>query len=299
MLKYKADIRTVGYMIIISCLFYYFWNFGFDNILQFKKLDILLYVVYGFFAVSVAVMTHNHCHINIWKWRPLNILTDWWLTVFYGVPVFTWIPTHNRNHHRFNNKEGDSSITYRHTEENNLISLLTYPSVSSYHQLTASVVPYMKELKNKDRKLWIENWIQVFVLVSWVLFFLFLNWKKAILCVIIPQQISGFTVFIFNYVQHVHADEESRWNHSRNFMGVNLFLFNNGYHTIHHDKAFLHWSEAPAEHEKIKANIDPDLIEPSFFWYVIRTHILSIFIPSLRSHNRRKERMVAQGLIKE
>ena len=295
MLKYKADIRVVIYMIIISTMFYYLWNFGYEGLISFSGKSILLYVVYGFFAVSVAVMTHNHCHLNIWNWAPLNKLTDWWLTVFYGVPVFTWIPTHNRNHHRFNNKEGDSSVTYRHTEENNLLSLLSYPTISGFYQMKMSVYPYMSELKEKDRKLYYENWFQVFVLVAWILFFFILNWKKAILFVFIPQQISSFTVFIFNYVQHVHADEESRWNHSRNFLGVNLFLFNNGYHTAHHDKAFLHWSETPAEHNKIKHNIDPDLIEPSFFWYVIRTHILSIFIPSLRSRNRRKERMEAQG----
>ncbi|MBK7958960.1 MAG: fatty acid desaturase [Bacteroidetes bacterium] len=295
MLKFKADIRAVAYMIIISIMFYYFWTIGYDKLVSFDIPTIVLYVIYGFFAVSVSVMTHNHCHINIWNHKYLNMFTDWWLTVFYGVPVFTWIPTHNRNHHKYNNKEGDSSLTYRHTEENNLLSLLSYPSVSGFHQLTMSVIPYMKELKKKDKTLYYQNWLQVFILAAWIIGFLILDWKKAILFVILPQQLSGFMVFVFNYVQHVHADEESRWNHSRNFMGVNLFLFNNGYHTIHHDKAFLHWSQAPAEHEKIKANIDPDLIEPSFFWYVIRTHVLSLFVPSWRSHNRRKARIEAQG----
>lgn len=282
MLKYKADIRTVGYIIITTGLFAYQWMNG---------TNWWLYLIFLHFEVAVSVITHNHNHLNIWTWRPLNVLTDWWLTVFYGVPVFTWIPTHNRNHHRFVNKEGDSSLTYRKTEENNLLSVLTYPSMSGFYQMTHSVFPYMAELRKKDRAKFFENWAQVFVLIIWVVAFLILDWKKAIYMVIIPQQVSAFAVFVFNYVQHVHVDEESKYNHSRNFMGVNLFLFNNGYHTMHHEKAVLHWSELPEAHKKIEHLIAPHLTEQSFWWYMIRTYVLSIFMPKYRSQSMRLERI--------
>jgi beta-carotene hydroxylase len=285
MLRYRADWLSVAYIVATTALFCSLWLQGFHW---------LSYLAFLFFSVSVAVMTHNHMHINFWTWKPLNLLTDWWLTAFYGVPIFTWMPTHNMNHHRFTNKEGDSSVTYRHTEENHLISLLSYPSVSGFHQMTQSVFPYMAKLRQNDRRQFFENWFQVVVLVVWTLAFFILDWQRAILYVIIPQQVSAFTVFVFNYVQHVHTDEESAYNHSRNFMGVNLFLFNNGYHTAHHERANVHWSELPAEHAKIAHLIDPSLVEKSFWWFIVRTYILSAFVPKFRSFNMRAARMAAQ-----
>lgn len=282
MLKYKADYRAIAYMVVTTALFAYQWMNGFSW---------WIYIIYLHLAVAVSVMTHNHNHINIWTSKPLNILTDWWLTVFYGVPVFTWIPTHNRNHHRFNNKEGDSSITYRHTEENHMLSVLSYPSISGYHQMTQSIIPYMKQLKETDKRTFYEYLTQVLVLVVWVVAFLVLDWQKALLYVIIPQQFSGFSVFVFNYVQHVHANEESKWDHSRNFMWVNAFLFNNGYHTMHHERANIHWSELPKFHKEIEHNINPALIEKSFWGYIIKTYILSIFIPKYRSNSMRLQRI--------
>ncbi|MDX2195447.1 MAG: fatty acid desaturase [Cytophagales bacterium] len=284
MLKYKADLKTLLYIVITTGIFIYQWQYGFTW---------WIYVIYLHFSVAVSVMTHNHNHINIWTNKPLNVLTDWWLTVFYGIPIFTWIPTHNRNHHRFNNKEGDSSITYRHTEENHALSLLSYPSVSGFYQMTKSIIPYMKYLKENDRKTFYEYWAQIIVLVLWNAAFLILDWQKALLYVIIPQQVSGFAVFVFNYVQHVHADEESRWNHSRNFMWVNLFLFNNGYHTMHHEKANIHWSELPKYHKEIESNIDPVLIEKSFWGYIFRTYVISIFMPKYKSRSMRLERIAS------
>jgi fatty acid desaturase len=127
----------------------------------------------------------------------------------------------------------------------------------------------------------------------WLVVFFAISWKKALLFVLIPQQVSQFTVIIFNYVQHVHADEESEYNHSRNFMGVNLFLFNNGYHTVHHMRASMHWSETPAAHEKIAHLISPELIEQSFWGYLLRTYVLSIFIPRYRSTSKRRMRIEA------
>lgn len=291
MLKYQADLRTVLYMIMITSMFALQWHYGFDIHSPYTW---LVYVIYLHFAVSVAVMTHNHCHINIWKIKTLNVLTDWWLTVFYGLPVFVWIPTHNRNHHRYNNREGDVTRTYRHSENNDLVSFVVYPTVSGRHQMKESIIPYMKDLKSKNPKQYTENWMQIAVLLLWMIVFFVWNWKKAILFVLIPQQVSQIVVIVFNYVQHVHTDEESDYNHSRNFWGVNPFLFNNGYHTIHHERAALHWSEAPEAHKTIAHLIDPSLNEKSFYLYVLRTYVLGSVFPKYRSHSMRLDRLAKQ-----
>jgi fatty acid desaturase len=250
-------------------------------------------------SVAVAVMTHNHNHLPMWGSKTLNILTDWWLTVFYGFPIFAWIPTHNKNHHRFNNRAGDDSITYRVSEKNNFLTLISYPTVSGYYQQKA-IFEYLKEMKsNNKEKFWVCM-SQYAVLVLWVAAALLIDWQKALLFVIIPQQVSLFSVLIFNYVQHVHADEMSEWNHSRNYTGfLNFLLFNNGYHTIHHHKAGLHWHKAPEAHKEIEHNIDPILLERSFWWYIVRSYFLSIVIPKFRTKSMRLERIRKEEIARQ
>jgi fatty acid desaturase len=117
MLKYKADLRTLAYLVVTTALLFVQWNL--------ESFNFWIFVFSLFMAVSVAVIAHNHNHLPIWQNDTLNKLTDYWLTLFYGFPAFGWIPTHNRNHHRFNNREGDYTITYRLTEKNHLGVLLT------------------------------------------------------------------------------------------------------------------------------------------------------------------------------
>lgn len=288
MLRYKADIKTIIYMALTTGLF----------ILQWTTLGIhpATYVIYCYLSIAVAVITHNHNHVRIWKSNFMNTMQDWWLTVFYGFPVFAWIPTHNKNHHKMNNRIGDYTITYRFSEKNNLVTLLSYPTISGFYQQKA-IRNYLKELFSTKKSRFYLCIAQYLVLVLWIAAALLLDWKKAILFVIIPQQISLFSVLIFNYVQHVHANEESRWNHSRNFTGfLNFLLFNNGFHTIHHETAGLHWSQVPEEHKKIENLIDDSLIERSFWWFIVRNYVMGLFSKKYKTDSMRLERIEAERL---
>jgi len=113
MLKYRADLRSVVYMILTTALLVVQW--------QLEELNWFLYIPCLYFAIAVAVMAHNHNHVGMWKSKFMNTVTDYWLTLFYGFPAFGWIPTHNKNHHKLNNKAGDYTITYRYSEKNNLL----------------------------------------------------------------------------------------------------------------------------------------------------------------------------------
>ena len=120
-----------------------------------------------------------------------------------------------------------------------------------------------------------------------------IDWKKALLYVFIPQQFGIYTVLIFNYLQHVNADEESSINHSRNVVGplMNLFLFNNGLHTAHHDNPGLHWSKVPAAHAQIVDQIDPRLNVSSFWGMLFQVYILGLFSKRARMPSLRLERI--------
>jgi fatty acid desaturase len=131
-------------------------------------------------------------------------------------------------------------------------------------------------------------------LFAWIGVALAIDWKKALLYVVLPQQFGLFSVLVFNFVQHVHADEESPVNHSRNFTGfLNVLLFNNGFHTVHHDKAGMHWSKAKEAHEAIAHRIDPALLEKSFWGYIFRNYFLGALVPSVRTKSMRLARIAA------
>jgi len=282
-LKYNADLRSVGFMIVTTGLFIFQWMHG----------DVIwpLYVIYLYLSVAVTVMSHNHNHLPMWENKWMNVITDYWLTVFYGFPVFGWIPTHNYNHHKYNNREGDYTITYRVSEKNNLFTLLIYPSVSSWFQ-QKPIKDYLKKLRETDKQKFYYCLSQYGFLALWILVALLLDWKKALIYVVAPQQFALFAVLVFNYVQHVHADEESEYNHSRNFTGgTNLFLFNNGYHTIHHMRPGMHWSKTPEAHQKIVDKIDPALLEYSFWGYIFKNYFLGLIIPKFRTRSMRAKRI--------
>ncbi len=290
MLRYKADRRSLVYMVVTTALLALQWSLD--------QMNPFLWVLSLFMAVSVAVMAHNHNHLPMWRSKGLNVATDYWLTLFYGFPAFAWIPTHNKNHHALNNRDGDYTITYRISEQNNLLTLLIYPTISSYYQ-QKPIREYLRKLWGSNRREFYLAAMQYAALGLFIGVALLIDWRKALLYIVIPQQFGLFAVLVFNYVQHVHAEEESDYDHSRNFVGpmLNAFLFNNGYHTIHHERAGIHWSLLPEAHAKIEHLIDDSLKERSFWWYIIRVYFLAPIVPGFRTRSMRLERM-RQGTLR-
>jgi fatty acid desaturase len=283
MLKYKADLKILLFLIIATSLLLIQWNYGFN---------IFIYVLTLYFSITVAIIAHNHNHLPIWKSGILNHITDYWISLLYGFPTFAWIPTHNRNHHKFNNKEGDYTITYRVSEENNILTLLSYPGISSYYQ-QSPIMAYLRLLWSTNKTQFVLAIGQYFALGLLLGISLYMNWQKSLLYIIIPHQVSLFSVLVFNYIQHVHADEESEFNHSRNFVSrfSGFMLFNNGLHTVHHLKANTHWSELRAAHDKVKHLIDPKLNQTTVIGYLLKAYIVAPFKSAYRTNSMRLERI--------
>jgi beta-carotene hydroxylase len=282
-LRNHADLRSVAYLVIATGLVVWQWSL--------PAFSPLLFAWAMFMAVTVTVIAHNHNHLGMWTSRRMNRVTDYWLTLLYGFPAFAWVPTHNMNHHKFTNREGDYTITYRYSERNNLVTLLTYPTISGYHQ-QKPIRAYLGDLWSKNRpRFWFS--VSQYALAVLIGIALVIDWKKALLYIVVPQQFGLFVVLIFNYLQHVHADEESEINHSRNFVGpvLNFLLLNNGYHTAHHLSPGSHWSKMPEAHRAIAHRIDPSLNERSFWWMLIRVFLLGPFIPRFRSRSLRLARL--------
>jgi hypothetical protein len=60
-------------------------------------------------------------------------------------------------------------------------------------------------------------------------------------------------------------------------------MCNNGYHTIHHNRAGMHWSALGEAHDReVVPRIDPSLDEPSMVFYLARTYLFGLGRPGRR-----------------
>ncbi len=272
MLRNRSDLRTVGALALTVGLFAYQWT-------RPGLFNPWLYPLSLWLSFSVAVISHNHNHVATWKSRPLNLLTNYVLGLFYGYPVVAWIPTHNQNHHVFNNREGDLSRSPKLFKGNHLLSLIVYPPLTSLAQSRA-VWRWLPGLRKTNRKLFWSAVSEYVVFAALMVGAFLLNWRKALFLLLIPQQFALFSIQVVNFWQHIECDAESPWNHSRNFVGgaLNALLFENGFHTVHHLQPGAHWSVLRELHGQHAHKIDPALNVPSAPAWIGRTYFLRPFV---------------------
>jgi fatty acid desaturase len=249
-----------------------------------------------YFGFCAGVFSHNHNHSPVFKSRRMNAFYSAWLSIFYGLPTFMWIPTHNLNHHKFVNKAGDATITWRYSKKNTWLIASTYYFVSAFWQKPV-IDEFIRKARANNGALYRQILTQYFVLGGTHAALLGLAialhhdvwWRGPLVYVFgfaIPAFFANWSMIFINYIQHVHADPWSEHNHSRNFVSAlgNFLVFNNGFHAAHHESAGLHWSKLPEAHAKIAHLIDPELNQQSIFGFCIKAYLFGIFSDRFRTH---------------
>lgn len=275
LLKYKEDLRTLVFLIFGSIIFLLLWIA--------ETINFPLYFIFLLFSISICSINHNHSHIPIWKSNALNKVTDYWIIVFQGHPLFLFHPAHNINHHTYCNTKIDYNHTWKYKNRNDFIGFLTHPIISAF--TLAQIIPeYLSYLFSNNKLKFLDAIFQYLFLISYLSIALLSDAIKTIIIIIIPQLVSLFYLLASNYLQHAHTNEKCQYNNSRNFTGyMNKVLFNSGFHTAHHLWPQIHWSQLPKAHENIKHKIHPKLNEKSLIGYMLNTYILAIFIKRYKS----------------
>jgi beta-carotene hydroxylase len=286
LLRYPQDRRTLVWAFVlipgVPAL-----QYAFPALLGWL-LPLSLYL--GFVSGAIA---HNHNHSPTFRARAPNAAFAVWLSIFYGAPIFGWIPTHNQNHHRFLNGPGDASITWRYQRANRLRSVLAYFFVSNWFQAPL-ISDYIRKLRASNAALYRQTVVQrVAVVVAYAGMFALaiglygLGHGTLVYLVAFGAQVlfALWSMFAINFVQHVDCDPRSQRDHSRNIVGTwhNWLMFNGGYHTAHHQQPGLHWSELPELHAKLAPEIDPRLNERSLLGFIFRSYALGAVVPRFRT----------------
>lgn len=290
LVRHPAEWRQIGivalYWIVLSLMFF----------VPACRNPVLFVLACGLSFLN-AVVIHNHLHRGIFHSKALNL---WWRRILsFGnlYPASANIPAHNLVHHHF---EDDGKPDW--AEPNvvdfrwNLLNLIHFPNVAGPRTFNG-VSRWAQYTKQPGFETQYRSELAFAFGLTAVLFVV--DFWTTLFFVVIPQLYGARCILRINLIQHDAADTSSEWNHSRNFVGraFNWIMCNNGYHTIHHNRAGLHWSELDEAHRReVLSRIDPRLDERSMTVYLVRNYLLSFRRP-LRVDGRAREGGLAQDLL--
>jgi fatty acid desaturase len=233
-----------------------------------------------------AVVVHNHLHKGIFKSRWMNRAFRCVLSFGSLYPASANVASHNIVHHHFDD-DGQpdwadpvdfyrSNVRFRW----NLLNLIHFPNVVGPNTFQG-VSRWATTTRQRDfRRQYLTEQLFAFGLTGGLLLW---DFWGALFFVLVPQLWGARGILRINLIQHDGCDTTSEWNHSRNFVGrfFNWMMCNNGYHTVHHNRAGLHWSVlADAHRRECGGRMDPSLDEPSMALYLLRAFVLGGSAPS-------------------
>jgi fatty acid desaturase len=240
-----------------------------------------------------GVLTHNHIHVPVFKGRGANAAYSAWLSIFYGCPVAFWVPTHLENHHRFLEGPEDVTRTTRRSARHGLCQAIMY-SLACAHWQRPLIESYVRRAYARRGRHWeaLRDQGAALLLAHGGMLALALGLHGLARGVFtyalsfgVPALLAPTFMLFTNYIQHVHCDPASRDNHSRNFVSAaaNWFVFDAGYHTVHHERPSVHWSRYAELHAKCEGRIHPALKEHSVLWFCLKNYVGGALLRRLRT----------------
>ena len=230
-----------------------------------------------------AVVIHNHMHQGIFRSRAFN--HAWRRVLSFGAlyPASVNVPAHNLVHHHFDDDgQPDWAAPDQVGFKWHLLNLIHFPNVAGPNTFDGAqrwaAIGGREEFKRQ------YTWDNLFAFGVTGALIVHDLWS-TLFFVVLPQLYGARCILRINLIQHDGCDTTSEWNHSRNFVGraFNWIMCNNGFHTIHHNRAGLHWSVLAEAHDReVKPRIDPSLDEPSMVAYLARVFLLTPARPAAK-----------------
>ena len=276
-LKNVHDLRQVGvvtlYLGLLGTMFF---------VPGARTLPCFLFACWLSFLNSVVI--HNSLHAAPWKSSVANEV--WRMLISFGAlyPASANIPSHNLVHHHFDDDGQEDWAAPEHVRFDwHLLNLIHFPNVAGPRTF-AGVTRWSKLLgRGEFRGQYVREQVFAFGLTG---ILLAVDFWTALFFVVLPQLWGARGILRINLIQHDGCNVTSEWNHSRNFVGraFNWIMCNNGLHTIHHNRAGLHWSALQEWHDKEGVpRIDPSLNEPSMVLYLLRTYVFRFSRPEKKA----------------
>ncbi len=268
-MRHPAEWRQVGIVAV-------YWSLMATGYFVPEARGLPLFVAACYFSFLNAVVVHNHMHRGIFHSKRLN--AAWRCILSFGnfYPASANVPGHNLVHHHFEDDGQPDWVGPEHVQFRwHLLNLIHFPNVVGPNTFNGVQRWGAWTRQRNFRRRYLTDTVFMSAMLAVLMVFDF--WGALFFC-FMPALWGARGILRINLIQHDCCDTKSAWNHSRNFVGrgFNWIMCNNGYHTIHHNRAGLHWSELADAHDReVKPHIDPSLDEPSMVWYLLRTFLLN------------------------
>jgi len=268
-LKNTADLRALGIVLVYHALL---WGMY----LVPRCRNVVFLAVACLFSFLNVIVAHNHLHQGIFHSRRLNIGLRYVLSFGALYPISTNVPAHNLVHHHFDDDGSWDWADSRYVNFRwNLLNILHFPNRVG----TVGILGTERWMRGLGRGDLRRQYLgEKYLALGLTAILLARDFWPALFFIVVPQLWGARGILRLNLLQHDACDITTEWNHSRNFIGriFNWFMCNNGYHTIHHNRSGLHWTELPAWHAReVVPRMHASLDQRSMIWYLMKTYLFS------------------------
>jgi fatty acid desaturase len=268
-LRHSADWRSLTFLIVLVILFFAQWTGLFRHWWLLPATCVLAFIA--------CVIKHNHIHCRTFSSRSWNRMFDYLLGLCTGQPTTAIIPVHNERHHAQNHSDQDCVRSTVINFRKNWLNLMLFPIVAVwnvYHVKSSDFQRWREEKPAMYRRLGGER----LAVVGCIAVLLLFDWRATLLYLGVPWLFGQWGIVAINLLQHQDCDHHSDFDHSRNVTGrfINWLFLNNGFHTAHHLRPALHWSQLPEFHyQSIAPRMRPDLNHPSLLLSIWRQFFIA------------------------
>jgi len=211
---------------------------------------IYLFLNWAIFLGPFILMLHNTSHRSLFKhkYKKWNNFIPWFIGPFFGESPETYFAHHVAMHHPENNLEDDLSTTMPYRRDSVRGFLLYF---FEFFLTTVGQLGNYLWRRNRRPIMW---WMIVGELSYFAMCIAmsFINWKAALVVLIVPLFFTRFMMMAGNWAQHAFVDAATPNNCYRNSITCintvyNRKSWNDGYHISHHVRPNRHWTQHPEE----------------------------------------------------
>jgi fatty acid desaturase len=235
------------------------------------------------FCFCACVINHNHQHLPLFVRPWLNQVFNVILTPIRGHTATQIAIPHNYNHHVYHGDRRDWMSPELAGEGCGCVRWLRYLVQASLHTNYQRKQPDAPQLSPEQQQSLQRERVVLWLFVGAIAI---ANPVKALWFVGVPWAMAVIALLSVNFIQHDGCNPGDRYNCSRNFTSSlgNWLFFNNGYHTIHHLRPTLHWSELPEAHDRlVKPHLNPDLDVRSILGFFLSSYLLAWRSPKIKN----------------
>jgi fatty acid desaturase len=256
MFRFNAD-RIPVFIVLAFSLVDFMVYFMVNNVWWLAGYALLMLIPKG----VICAWNHHHQHTLTFHSKLLNRILEFFYALHTGVTTNLWVLHHVLGHHR--------NFLDQSRDESGWKSADGKPMSVARYTLTIASTAYYRGYKvgRKFPRVQREFLRYIVLTIIGVALLCWFRFVPALIVFVIPMIISLLFTAWVTHDHHSGLDTDDQFLASYNNTNriFNLLTGNLGYHTAHHYRQGLHWSNLPELHEKIKHQIPSELIRDARF----------------------------------